>query len=137
VPVTQGLNPRRIARSLVTVLLLTLIQTVAAPILSPLTQVERAEAAPVSVAYASNTAGFNIIVPSGVFSVTLTARGAAGGKGGNDASAGLASTNVGYDDGYTYIDYKYETGQYWIILTYPRALVSEVTSVTIESAKYN
>ena len=45
--------------------------------------------------------------------------------------------NVGYDDGYTYIDYKYETGQYWIILTYPRALVGEVTSVTIESAKYN
>jgi hypothetical protein len=45
--------------------------------------------------------------------------------------------NIGYDDGYTYIDYKYETGQYWIILTYPRALVSEVTSVTIESAKYN
>lgn len=45
--------------------------------------------------------------------------------------------NIGYDDGYTYIDYYYDTGQYWITLTYPRALVAEVTSVTIESAKYN
>jgi hypothetical protein len=45
--------------------------------------------------------------------------------------------NVGYDDGYAYIDYKYDTGQYWIVFTYPRAIVAEVTSVTIESAKYN
>jgi len=95
VPATQALNPRRVARSVVTVLLLTLIQSVAAPILSPVTQSERADAAPVSVAYASNTTGFSVVVPAGVFSVTLTARGAAGGKGGNDASAGLASTNVG------------------------------------------
>ena len=94
-PVTQALNPRRVARSLVTVLLLTLFQSVAAPILSPATQAERAQAAPVSVPYASNTTGFSVVVPAGVFSVTLTARGAAGGKGGNDASAGLASTNVG------------------------------------------
>ncbi|CAN2210044.1 Concanavalin A-like lectin/glucanases superfamily [Candidatus Nanopelagicaceae bacterium] len=92
---SHALNPRRVARSLVTVLLLTLIQSVAAPILSPVTQSERADAAPVSVAYASNTTGFSVVVPAGVFSVTLTARGAAGGKGGNDASAGLASTNVG------------------------------------------
>jgi hypothetical protein len=45
--------------------------------------------------------------------------------------------NVGYDDGYAYIDYKTTTGQYWIIFTYPRALVADVTSVTIESSKYN
>lgn len=45
--------------------------------------------------------------------------------------------NIGYADDYTYIDYFYNTGQYWITLTYPRALVAEVTSVTIESAKYN
>jgi hypothetical protein len=45
--------------------------------------------------------------------------------------------NVGYDDGYAYIDYKFASGEYWIVFTYPRALVGEVTSVTIESAKYN
>ncbi len=44
--------------------------------------------------------------------------------------------NVGYDDGYTYIDYDVPSGVYKIMLTYPRALVAEVTSVTIESAKY-
>lgn len=45
--------------------------------------------------------------------------------------------NSGYDDGYAFIDYKPENGQYWIVFTYPRANVAEVTSVTIESAKYN
>lgn len=45
--------------------------------------------------------------------------------------------NVGYDDGYAYIDYDYDSGVYKIVLTYPRALVADVTSVTIESAKYN
>jgi hypothetical protein len=44
--------------------------------------------------------------------------------------------NVGYDDGYTFIDYTSGTGVYVIILTYPKAVVAEVTSVTIESAKY-
>lgn len=45
--------------------------------------------------------------------------------------------NVGFADSYTYIDYKPTTSEYWILLTYPRALVAEVTSVTIESSKYN
>lgn len=45
--------------------------------------------------------------------------------------------NVGYDDGYTYIDYKSGSGEYWITFTYPRAVAAQVTSVTIESAKYN
>jgi len=45
--------------------------------------------------------------------------------------------NIGYADSYTFIDYYYDTGQYWITLTYPRALVADVNSVTIESAKYN
>jgi hypothetical protein len=45
--------------------------------------------------------------------------------------------NIGYADNYTFIDYYYDTGQYWITLTYPRALVADVNSVTIESAKYN
>ena len=45
--------------------------------------------------------------------------------------------NVGYSDPYTYIDYYPSTGVYVILFTYPRATVSLVTSVTIESAKYN
>jgi hypothetical protein len=45
--------------------------------------------------------------------------------------------NIGYADSYTYIDYYPTSGVYVILLTYPRALVSDVTSVTIESAKYN
>jgi hypothetical protein len=45
--------------------------------------------------------------------------------------------NIGYADNYTFIDYYSTTGVYVILLTYPRALVADVTSVTIESAKYN
>jgi hypothetical protein len=45
--------------------------------------------------------------------------------------------NVGYSDPYTFIDYYPTTGVYAIFFTYPRATVALVTSVTIESAKYN
>jgi hypothetical protein len=45
--------------------------------------------------------------------------------------------NVGYDDGYVAVDYTYSTGVYSFLFTYPRAVASLVTSVTIESAKYN
>jgi hypothetical protein len=45
--------------------------------------------------------------------------------------------NGGYDDGYVAIDYDYPTGVYSFFLTYPRAVAALVTSVTIESAKYN
>ncbi len=45
--------------------------------------------------------------------------------------------NIGYADNYTFIDYYPTTGVYVILLTYPKALVADVTSVTIESAKYN
>ena len=45
--------------------------------------------------------------------------------------------NGGYDDGYVAIDYDYPTGVYSFYLTYPRAVAALVTSVTIESAKYN
>jgi hypothetical protein len=89
------LSPRRIARSLVTVLGLSLIQTVLPPVLAPIVSVPKAEA--VDVSYASAPNGTDIVVPAGVFSITLTARGAAGGTGGNDGSAvGIAGTTVGY-----------------------------------------
>jgi hypothetical protein len=45
--------------------------------------------------------------------------------------------NGGFDDGYVAIDYDYPTGVYSFFLTYPRAVAALVTSVTIESAKYN
>jgi len=45
--------------------------------------------------------------------------------------------NIGYSDPYTFIDYYPSTGVYVILFTYPRATVSLVTSVTIESSKYN
>ena len=89
------LSPRRIARSLVTVLGLSLIQAVLPPVLAPIASVSKAEA--VDVSYASAPNGTDIVVPAGVFSITLTARGAAGGTGGNDGSAvGIAGTTVGY-----------------------------------------
>jgi hypothetical protein len=89
------LSPQRIARSLVTVLGLSLIQTVLPPVLAPTASVPKAEA--VDVSYASAPNGTDVVVPAGVFSITLTARGAAGGTGGNDASSlGIAGTTVGY-----------------------------------------
>jgi hypothetical protein len=45
--------------------------------------------------------------------------------------------NGGRDNGYVYLSYYPDTGVYEFILTYPLAVVELVTSVTIESAKYN
>ena len=45
--------------------------------------------------------------------------------------------NIGYQDTYTDIAYYPSTGVYKIQLTYPLATAAAVTSVTIESAKYN
>lgn len=97
--VSWALNPRRIARTLVTVFVLSLIQTVVPPVVSPIVSAPKAEA--VDVAYASFTAGTDVVVPAGVFSITLTARGGAGGTGGNDGvnAPGTSSTNVGYAAG--------------------------------------
>jgi hypothetical protein len=99
VQVSQALSPRRIARTLVTVFVLSLIQTVVPPVVSPIISAPKAEA--VDVAYANATAGTDVVVPAGVFSITLTARGAAGGTGGNDGVTlpGTSSTTVGYAAG--------------------------------------
>ncbi len=95
---SRVLNSRRIARSLVTILALTLVQSIAAPVLIPKALTQKAEA--VEVTYTSATRGSDIVVPAGVSSVTLTARGGAGGSGGKDASSlGLAGSNVGFASG--------------------------------------
>jgi hypothetical protein len=44
--------------------------------------------------------------------------------------------NIGWGNEYLYIDYSQSSGVYTIIFTYPRAVVTQVASVTIESARY-
>lgn len=46
-------------------------------------------------------------------------------------------TNIGWQNAYLSIDYTQSTGIYTVIFTYPRAVVTQVASVTIESAKYS
>jgi hypothetical protein len=45
--------------------------------------------------------------------------------------------DISYGDTYQTIDYSINTGVYTIFLTYPLALAAQVSSVTIESAKYS
>lgn len=45
--------------------------------------------------------------------------------------------NVGWYSDYLYIDYTESSGIYTVVFAQPRALVAQVASVTIESAKYN
>jgi hypothetical protein len=98
VRISEALNSRRIARSLVTVLVLTFIQSVVPTITIPEIVTPKAEA--VDVAYANATGGTDVVVPAGVYSITLTARGGAGGTGGADSSSqGLGSSTVGYAAG--------------------------------------
>jgi hypothetical protein len=76
-------------------------------------------------------------------STTFAASGYTGGSAYDNWSADAVTIvdkwgrNIGYSDNYTFIDYYPTTGVYVILLTYPKALVADVTSVTIESAKYN
>lgn len=45
--------------------------------------------------------------------------------------------SIGYADNYELIDYTPATGVYSIVFTYPRAVAAQVSSVTIETAKYS
>jgi hypothetical protein len=45
--------------------------------------------------------------------------------------------DIGYADNYQFIDYSSTNGEYTIIFTYPRALAAQVSSITIETAKYS
>ena len=44
--------------------------------------------------------------------------------------------DIGYADAYEFIDYETANGEYTIIFTYPRAVAAQVSSITIETAKY-
>jgi hypothetical protein len=44
--------------------------------------------------------------------------------------------DIGYADAYEFIDYEAATGEYNVIFTYPRAVAAQVSSITIETAKY-
>jgi hypothetical protein len=84
VQVSHALNPRRIARSLVTVFLLTLIQTVASPILAPKVATPQSQAVTGTFTASSSTSRSYITIPAGVESITLTITGGGGGQGGID-----------------------------------------------------
>ena len=45
--------------------------------------------------------------------------------------------DIGYADDYEIVEYIPETGVYSIILTYPRAVATDVATITIETAKYS
>lgn len=45
--------------------------------------------------------------------------------------------DIGYADDYEIVEYIPETGVYSIILTYPKAVATEVSTITIETAKYS
>jgi hypothetical protein len=97
VKVSSATLRSRISRSLVTAIALSLIQTVVPAVIGPTIVTPKAEA--VTVNYANATSGTDVLVPTGVYSVRLTARGGAGGTGGNDGTAlGLAGGNVGYTE---------------------------------------
>lgn len=93
--VSRALNPRRVARSLVTVLLLTLVQTIVAPISAPIISTPQARAVTGTVAPSTAASGTSITIPAGVTSVTITAVGGAGGKGGDDVNTGKSGTTAG------------------------------------------
>ena len=81
---SQALNPRRIARSLTAVLALTLLQTVAAPIVAPTISAPKSNAVSGTFTASSSTSRSYITIPAGVESITLTITGGGGGQGGID-----------------------------------------------------
>ncbi len=93
--VSQALNPRRIARTLITVFVLSLIQTVVPPVVSPIVSAPKAEAVTGTVTSSVGGSGSTIQIPTGVFSVTFTVVGGAGGKGGDDSNIGKNGTVAG------------------------------------------
>ena len=79
-----ALNPRRVARVVVTVLALTLLQTVAAPIIAPQITTPQSQAVSGSITATSSTSRSFITIPAGVESITVTVTGGGGGQGGID-----------------------------------------------------
>ena len=91
----HALSPRRIARVLVTVIALSFVQTVIPTVVAPTILTPKAEAVTATIAPSMYTSGTTIMVPSGVFSVTIEAVGGAGGKGGDDVNTGKNGTVAG------------------------------------------
>ena len=92
---SYAFNPRRIARSLVTVLVITLVQTVVPVIVDPVKTAPKADAVTGTVNATSGGSGQTIQIPAGVFSVTFTVVGGGGGKGGDDSNIGKNGTVAG------------------------------------------
>jgi hypothetical protein len=95
VQLSKAFNPRRIARSLVTVLVLTLIQSIAAPVIAPKVVTPPAKAVSGTATASVGGSGSTVQIPTGVFSVTFTVVGGAGGKGGDDSNIGKNGTVAG------------------------------------------
>lgn len=81
-------SSRRIARSLVTVFLLTFIHNVAAPIIAPTITTPQSQAVTGTITATSSTSRSFITIPAGVESITVTVTGGGGGQGGSDVNAG-------------------------------------------------
>lgn len=92
---SPALNPRRIARSLVTVLVITLVQSIVPVILDPVNSIPEAAAVTATVTPTSNASGSTFTVPAGVFSIAFEVMGGAGGKGGDDVNVGKSGTVAG------------------------------------------
>jgi hypothetical protein len=84
VQISRALNPRRVARGLVTVFALTLIQIVAAPVIAPQITTPQSQAVSGTFTASSSTSRSYITIPAGVESITLTITGGGGGQGGID-----------------------------------------------------
>ena len=87
-PFARILNLRRIARSLVTVLVLSFISTVIPSVVAPLITTPQAKAVTNSYTPAQATTW---TVPANVTSITVTLKGGAGGAGGYDCGAGCTN----------------------------------------------
>ena len=85
-------NRVRVSRAVVSILVLTLIQTLGGPILTPNLATPQAKA--YSNTYTAGQSG-SIRIPAGVTSITITLRGGAGGVGGTDGTSGGLPTQIG------------------------------------------
>jgi hypothetical protein len=95
VQISQALNPRRIARTLASILVLTFIQSVVPVVVAPIVSAPQAKAVTGTSTASVGGSGSTIQIPSGVFSVTFTVVGGAGGKGGDDGNSGKNGTVAG------------------------------------------
>ena len=90
--VGTAFNRVRISKSLVSILVLTLLQTIGGPIFTPNLATQKAKA--YSNTFSAGQSG-SLRIPAGVTSITITLRGASGGVGGTDGSAGGLPTAIG------------------------------------------